>query len=140
MGLSNIFDIAGSALAAETTRLRTTASNMSNANMVSGSPETVYRAQYPVFRPADPVDRDWLGAAIAAGVVVDGIIEDTNPPIPQYQPNNPMADSQGFVYSPAINYVEEMANMISASRSYQMDIEVMNTAKQLMQRTLQLGD
>ena len=81
-----------------------------------------------------------MGQKISAGVAVDDIVETESDPIARYEPNNPLADDKGFVYAPNINHVEEMANMISASRSYQMDIEVLNTTKQLMQRTLQLGE
>lgn len=140
MPLNHIFDIAGSALRAETTRLQTSASNMSNANVVSNNKDETYRPQYPVFKSVQADANNWLDQTIKAGVVVDGIVESDSDPLTRYEPNNPLADENGFVYTPNINYVEEMTNMISASRSYQMDIEMLNTTKQLMLKTLQLGE
>lgn len=140
MPLNHIFDIAGSALKAETTRLQTSANNMGNAGVVSSSKEGTYRAQYPVFKTIQEDANKWFDDAIKAGVVVDGIVESEADPITRYEPNNPMADENGYVYTPNVNYVEEMTNMISASRSYQMNIEMLNTTKQLMAKTLQLGE
>ena len=139
MSLNTVFDIAGSALVAETTRLASSASNMSNANVVTGSPEDTYRAQYPVFQEVQEESQQWMNNQIRAGVAVPQFYESQAEPVKQYQPNHPLADKDGFVYSPNINYVEEMANIISASRAYQMDLEMLNTTKQLIQRTLQLG-
>jgi len=142
MSLTQIFAIAGSAMTAETKRLTTTSSNMSNANVVSGNPEDVYRAQYPVFKAiAEDANRSWaMGNEPKAGVKLEAVVESNAEPIQRYEPNNPLADKNGMVYAPNIKYVEELANMISASRSYQMDLEVMGTAKKLMQRTLELGE
>lgn len=142
MSLNNIFDIAGSAMSAETVRMSTSASNMANANVVVGSPDEVYQAQYPVFTAIQAE----ANAAMAAngqqpfgGVSVTGIYQSDADPFKRFEPNNPVADQDGFVYAPAVNHVEEMANMISASRSYQINLELIGTTKQLMQRTLQLG-
>lgn len=140
MSLNAIFDIAGSAMTAETTRLTTSAGNMSNANVESGSPEEVYQAKYPIFQAVQERANQWVGDNVKAGVKLKGIYESTVEPTRRYDPKNPIADQDGFVYVSNINYVEEMANVISASRSYQMDIELLNTTKQLMQRTLQLGE
>ena len=141
MGLTNIFNIAGSAMTAETQRLSTTSSNMSNANVVSSSPDQVYRAQYPIFKAmVENAQYQWSGETSNAGVKLDGIYESNAEPLKRHEPNNPLADKDGYVYAPNVNYVEELANMISASRSYQMDLEIMSTAKQLVQRTLQLGE
>lgn len=140
MSLSSIFDIAGSAMTAETVRLKTSAGNMSNANIEAGSPEEVYKAKYPIFKTIQENANQWAGERLAGGVEVTGIYESQAEPQRQYDPKNPIADADGFVYTPNVNYVEEMANVISASRSYEMDIELLNTAKQLMQRTLQLGE
>lgn len=140
MSLNTVFDIAGSAMSAETTRLSTSAENMSNANVVMGSPDEVYQAKYPIFQTVQESQNQWMGDQVKAGVQVKGIYESDSEPTQRYEPNNPLADEKGFVYTSNINYVEQMANVISASRSYQMNIELLNTTKQLMQRTLQLGE
>lgn len=140
MSLSAIFDIAGSAMTAETARLTSSAGNMSNANVESGSPDEVYKPKYPIFQSVQEHANQWMGDQAKAGVQLKGVYESDAEPAKRYEPNNPVADEKGFVYTPNVNYVEEMANVISASRSYQMDIELLNTTKQLMQRTLQLGE
>ncbi len=139
MTLSAIFNIAGSALTAETARLTTSAQNMSNANVESGNPEEVYKAKYPIFKAVQEHANQWMGEQTSGGVQLKGTYESTLDPRKRYAPDNPQADKQGFVYTPNVNYVEEMANVISASRSYQMDVELLNTTKQLLQRTLKLG-
>ncbi len=139
MSLDTIFAIASSGMSAETTRLSTSASNLSNANVVAGNPADVYQAQYPIFQTVQEQASAWMNDQVKAGVQVTGIYTSTAEPVASYQPNHPLADGDGMVYSPAVNYAEEMANVISASRAYQMNIEMMDTAKKLMQRTLQLG-
>lgn len=139
MTLNTIFDIAGSAMTAETMRLTTSASNMSNANVEASSPDEVYKPKYPIFKSIQENANKWVGDQVKAGVQVKGIYESDAEPTQRHEPNNPLADEKGFVYTSNVNYVEEMANVISASRSYQMNIELLNTTKQLMQRTLQLG-
>lgn len=135
MSLFRIFDISGSALHAQTIRLNTTASNMANIDSISSSTEQTYRARQPVFAAQ-------LNEAeeAVAGVDVLGIVESQTPLRQEYRPDHPMADSKGYVNLPNVNPVEEMANMISASRSYQANVEVLNTSKQMMMRTLALGD
>lgn len=140
MSLNSIFDIAGSAMTAETARLTSSAENMGNANIETGNPDEVYKAKYPIFQAVQEKANQWLGDQSKAGVQLKGVYESQNEPSKRYDPNNPMADDKGFVYTSKINTVEEMANIISASRSYQMQIELLGTAKQLMQRTLQLGE
>lgn len=140
MSLGVIFDIAGSALTAETARLSASAANMGNAGVESNSPDTVYKAQYPVFKAIQESANQWAGEQTKAGVQLQGSYESTSEPRKQYSPSNPMADANGFVYSPNIDYVSEMANVISSSRSYQMNLELVNATKQLIQRTLQLGE
>lgn len=140
MSLNAIFDIAASAMTAETARLTTSAGNMSNANVEASSPEEVYQAKYPIFKAVQENANQWMGNQIKAGVKLEGIHESDAEPRRRYDPNSPIADKDGFVYTSNINYVEEMANIISASRSYQMNIELLNTTKQLMQRTMQLGE
>ena len=141
MSLFKIFDVSGSALSAQSVRLNTVASNMANADVASSTPTGVYRARHPIFTAV----LDQAAAAVpaesgsAAGVRVAKIVESTAPPRAEYMPGHPLANKDGYVYFPAVNTVEEMADMISASRSYQGNVEIMNTVKQLMLRTLQLG-
>ena len=135
-----IFDIAGSGLSAQSVRLNTVASNLANADSVSSDPSSVYRARHPVFQAV----RAALGAAsdTAAGnaaVRVAGIVESNAPASVRHDPGNPLADAQGNVYAPNVNVIEEMTDMISASRAYQNDVEVMNTSRDLMLATLKLG-
>lgn len=136
MSSFKIFDIAGSGMSAQSVRLNTTASNLANADSVSGDPAQVYKARHPLFEAI----RAGLGTSNAnAGVSVKGIYENQAPPTARYEPGNPLADVNGYVYAPNVNTVEEMVNMISASRSYQNNVEVMNTAKEMMLATLRLG-
>ena len=136
MGLFSTFDVAGSALSAQSLRLNLTASNLANMNNVSGSPDDVYRARHAVFRSADATFADRLAAV---GVRVLGVVESSAPALERYDPGHPEADENGLVYAANVNAVEEMANMLSASRSYQSNLEVINTAKDLLLRTLTLG-
>lgn len=134
MSSFNMFDVVGSALSAQSLRLNLTASNLANMHNVAGDPADVYRARHAMFRAAGGTFSDAL-----AGVDVLGVIESDSAPIERYDPGHPQADSQGIVYAANVNAMEEMANMISASRSYQNNLEVINTAKDLMLRTLSLG-
>jgi len=145
MSLFRVFDISGSALRAQTARLNTTASNMANADSISSSTGQTYRARQPVFA----AQLDAAGSdGESAGVDVLGIVEsqaplrrDSQAPLRrEYRPDHPLSDPQGYVNLPNVNPVEEMANMISASRSYQSNVEVLNTSKQMLTRTLSLGD
>ena len=134
--LFKIFEVSGSALSAQSVRLNAVSSNMANAQMVSQTPEGAYRSKHPVFATV----LQGLGAdSTSTPVRVAGVMESQAPPRAEYAPQHPLADEQGYVYRPNVNVVEEMANMISASRSYQNNVEVMNTTKQLLLRTLQLG-
>lgn len=135
MALFSIFDIAGSGMTAQALRLNVTASNLANVDDVASSPDDVYRARHPLFR-ARPMDS--FGSALAA-VSVLGVVESEGEPLSRYQPGHPLADDTGMIYSTNVNAIEEMANMISASKSYQSNLEVVNTAKELMLRTLTLG-
>jgi flagellar basal-body rod protein FlgC len=134
MSSFNTFDIAGSALSAQSLRLNLTASNLANMHNVAGDPAGVYRARQAMFRAAGGSFESAL-----AGVEVLGVTESIAPPIERYDPGNPQANAEGLVYGANVNAMEEMANMISASRSYQSNLEVINTAKDLMLRTLALG-
>ena len=143
MSLGNVFDIAGSAMSAQSVRLNTTASNMANAESVSSSEGETYRARKPVFElkrmeNLQPGGMP-LGVQAGQGVNVAGIVESDAPLRQEYNPDHPMADEKGYVYYPNVNVVEEMADMISASRSFQINAEIMNTAKQMMQKALTLG-
>ncbi len=133
----SIFDIAGSGMSAQTVRLNVTASNLANADSISSSVGTTYRARHPVFRAM--LD-DARGDGSARGVTVAGIVESNAPARSRHEPANPLADANGYIHMPNVNVVEEMANMISASRSYQANVEMLNTSKQLMLRTLALGE
>jgi flagellar basal-body rod protein FlgC len=130
-----VFDIAGSALGAQTVRLNTTASNLANANSASSSTDETYRARQPVFATLLDESNDAV-----AGVEVAGIVESQEPLRRNYQPGHPLADEEGYVLMPNVNPVEEMANMISASQAYQNNVEVMNSSKQMLLRTLSLGE
>jgi flagellar basal-body rod protein FlgC len=137
MSLFNAIDVAATALEAQSVRLNTVSSNLANANTISSTEEGVYRAQNPVF---ETIYNELTGnGEVSAGVRVTEVIESDLPARREYAPHNPMADAEGFIYRPAINSVEEVANMLEASRSFQNNIEAMNTAKQLILRTLTLG-
>jgi flagellar basal-body rod protein FlgC len=136
MGLFKIFDIAGSAMSAQSVRLNATASNLANANTAAGRADQAYRARLPVFQTV--MDEQGLDPG-TAGVSVAQVTESTVPPQRIYEPGHPQADAQGYVYLPNVNVVDEMVNMISASRSYQNSVEVLNTSKDLLLRTLSLG-
>jgi flagellar basal-body rod protein FlgC len=138
------FDIAGSGMAAQSVRLNTTASNLANAESVSGDPSRVYKARHPIFEAVRAqlalnngmnASKDGNGPAVN----VTGIYESQAPALARYEPGNPLANADGYVYAPAVNVVEEMVNMISASRSYQNNVEVMNTSKDMLLATLRLG-
>jgi len=137
MSLFNIFDVAGTALSAQTLRLNTTSSNLANANSASSSTDETYRARQPVF--ATMLSDEFDDGNGSVGVQVLGIVEKQDPAREEYNPGHPLANEEGYIYMPNVNVIEEMANMISASRSYQTNVEVMNTAKQMLMRTLSLG-
>jgi flagellar basal-body rod protein FlgC len=129
----NIFDVAGSAMSAQSQRMNVTASNLANADSATGPDGQPYRARQVVFAVA-PSDQQQIG-----GVRVAGIVEDQSPMRMVYDPKNPLANAGGYVTMPNVNVVEEMVNMISASRSYQANVEVLNTAKTMMLKTLTVG-
>ncbi|MCB1645213.1 MAG: flagellar basal body rod protein FlgC [Pseudomonadales bacterium] len=144
MSLFGVFDIAGSGMSAQSVRLNTTASNIANAQSVSSSVDETYRARHPVFSALmdDEFERDFSEGGVfgaQGGVSVLGIVEDKSPLQMRYEPHHPMANEEGYVAYPNVNVVEEMTNMISSSRSFQVNVEVMNTAKTMMQRVLSLG-
>ena len=141
MSLMKIFDTAGSGMSAESLRLNTVASNLANADSVSSSPDTAYKAKELLFAPVLQAQGGVTSqnADTNVGVRMEGVTESQQPVESHYEPGNPMADASGFVYGSNVNPIDELVNMISASRSYQNNVEVMNTTKQLMIKTINLG-
>ena len=139
MSMFKIFDTAGSGMAAQSLRLNTVASNLANADSVSSTQQGAYRAKEPLFAAVKQRVEGAMAGAGTVGVKVDGITESQAAIPSRYEPGNPMADANGYVYGSNVNPVDELVNMISASRSYQNNVEVMNTTKQLMVKTLDLG-
>ena len=133
MSLFDSMNIASTALSAQTTRINTIASNMANANTVASTAEDTYRARAPIFQAVLEGESDQLG------VRVKTIEEVGRAPRQEFEPEHPLADENGFIYKPDMDMTTEMANMMSASRSFQSAIEVINTSKQLALRTLTLG-
>jgi flagellar basal-body rod protein FlgC len=133
MSLFNIFNVAGSAMSAQSQRLNTVASNIANADSTSSSTGQVYKSKQVVFTAAP------VAGAEATGVKVQQVVEDQSAPKMVYDPKHPQADENGYVAMPNVNVVEEMVNMISASRSYQTNVETMNAAKSMLLKTLSLG-
>lgn len=132
MSLFNIFNVAGSAMSAQSQRLNATASNLANADSVTSPTGEAYRAKAVVFE-ATPT------ASGATGVRVREVVEDPSPLKQVYDPKHPMADDKGYVSMPNVNVVDEMVNMLSASRSYQNNVETMNAAKSMLLKTLTIG-
>lgn len=147
MSLGSIFDIAGSGMTAQSLRLNTTASNIANAETASSSTGETYRARKPVFAAIqqsmlNPDQQGYMegnSEEAGAGVRVAGIVESDAELQMRYEPDHPAANEDGYVFYPNVNVVEEMADMMSSSRSFQMNVDVMNTAKTMMQRILTLG-
>ena len=133
MSIFNMFHVAGSALTAQSVRLNAVASNMANADSITSSDGRPYRAKQVVFE-ATPI-----GSEAAQGVRVKEVVESAAPPRMLYDPKNPAANAEGYGAMPNVDGVEEMGNMISASRSYQSNADVMNTARTLLMRTLAMG-
>ncbi|MEB0041392.1 MULTISPECIES: flagellar basal body rod protein FlgC [unclassified Pseudomonas] len=146
MSLASVFSIAGTGMSAQTTRLNTVASNIANAETVSSSAGGTYRARHPVFATVMQGQTDGDSGSLfgseseaGEGVQVAGIVQDQSNLDARYEPNHPAADKNGYVYYPNVNVVQEMADMISASRSFQTNADMMNTAKTMMQKVLTLG-
>jgi flagellar basal-body rod protein FlgC len=135
MSLFNIFNVSGSAMSAQAQRLNTVASNLANADSATSASGEAYRAKQVVFE-AVPLGN---GATGATGVKVREVIDDPSPLKMVYDPKHPMADGKGYVAMPNVNVVDEMVNMMSASRSYQTNVETMNAAKTMLMKTLTLG-
>ncbi len=137
MSFFSVFDVASSALSALSVRLNVTSSNLANAESVSSSTGETYRARHPVF--ATLVQEGLDADPAVVGVRVLGIVESQAPLRVEHRPDHPLADENGNIRLPNVNLVEEMANMISSSRSYQSNVEVVNASKQMAMRTLSLG-
>lgn len=137
MSLFNVFDVSATGMSAQSTRLNTTASNIANAESVSSSADQVYRARHPVF--AAQMQKFAGGQQDSVGVQVLGIVESDKALNVEYAPQHPLADKDGFIYKPNVNVIEEMTNMISASRSYQTNVQLAESAKNMLNKTLLLG-
>ncbi|MFA9276157.1 MAG: flagellar basal body rod protein FlgC [Candidatus Aquirickettsiella gammari] len=133
MSLFKIFDVSGSAMSAQAQRLNVVSSNLANADSVTSSNGQAYKAKQVVFTAMQTND------PASTGVKVTQVVEDPNPPKMMYDPKHPLADEKGYVSMPNVNVVEEMVNMISASRSYQTNVETMNAAKSMLLKTLSIG-
>jgi len=136
MSSFKIFDIAGSGMNAQNLRMNIVASNMANVDAVSSSINETYRARQPVFRA---LLNDMNTRAPASGVQMVGVVESKAPLVREFAPNHAMADKDGYIYRPNVNMVEEMANMISASRAYQNNVEVVNATRRMISATINLG-
>jgi flagellar basal-body rod protein FlgC len=138
MSLFSVINVAGYGMDAQSTRLNTVASNLANADSVSSTAEGAYRSREPLFAAVksqfDPGQQ-----AVGEGVQVLGVTESQAAIPSRYEPGNPLANADGYVFASNVNPVDELVNMISASRSYQNNVEVMNSTRQLMQKTLDLG-
>ena len=137
MSLFNVMRISSTGMHAESVRLNTTASNIANANSVSSSYGETYKARHPVFSATlnEAFDQQTKGA----GVKVLGVVESQKPLQIEYAPHNPMADENGYIYRPNVNIVEEMADMMSASKAYETNVQVADTTKRIFRRVMQLG-
>jgi flagellar basal-body rod protein FlgC len=136
MSLLNIFEIAGTALTAQTVRMNTTASNMANLESVSSSTGETYRARHPVF---EAIYSDSMRNGLSSGVRVTGIVESQAQLRKEYRPEHPKADDDGYIFFPNVNSIEEMTNMMSATRSFQNNIEIINSSKQMLLNALRIG-
>ncbi len=138
MSIEKIYGVASTALNAQLTRMNATASNLANASTVASTPDEVFKAKRPVFKALVNDEMTHAGAPYVGGVKVDRMSEDPSPPRRVHDPRNPMADAQGYVYQANVSEVTEMVEMLSAARSYQNNVEVINTARSLMLRTLEI--
>jgi flagellar basal-body rod protein FlgC len=136
MGLYNVFNVAGSSMSAQSVRLNTVASNLANADTASTTENEIYRSRQPVFAAVLQA----LGTEQPSiPVRTAGIVESQAPARQEYQPDHPQANDEGYIYRSNVNTIEEMTNMMAASRSYQNSVEVFNTSKQLLLKTLSMG-
>jgi len=136
MGLYNVFNVAGSSMSAQSVRLNTVASNLANADTVTTTEKEIYRSRQPVFAA---VLQALGNEQSSIPVRTAGIVESQQPARQEFQPDHPLADQEGYIYRSNVNTIEEMTNMMAASRSYQNSVEVFNTSKQLLLKTLSIG-
>jgi len=136
MSFSNIIGIAGTALNAQLLRLNLTASNIANATTVAGSEKDAYKAKRPVFQALLNQQQTNAGASYVGGVKVERVVDDNLHVQPIYEPGHPQADAKGYIYRSGVNEISEMVDMMSAARSYQNNVEVVNTARELMLKTI----
>lgn len=137
MSLFNVMDIASTGMSAQSVRLNTTASNVANANSVSSSYEDTYKARHPVFAAELRQASEHQGAGSRVNVL--GIVESDKPLQIEYSPGHPMADENGYIYKPNVNVVEEMADMMSASKAYETNVQIADTTKRIFRNVLRLG-
>jgi flagellar basal-body rod protein FlgC len=133
MSLFSIFNVSGSAMSAQSKRLNTVASNLANADSATSSTGQVYKAKQVIFSATSVAGQENDGVKVAQ------VVEDQSPAKMVYDPKNPLADEKGYVAMPNVNVVDEMVNMISASRSYQTNVDTMNAAKTMLLKTLTIG-
>jgi flagellar basal-body rod protein FlgC len=138
MALDQIFGIAGSALNAQSVRMNTIASNLANAGTVAGTDQDAFRAKRTVFKAIMEQHGSAQDGSYQGGLKVKEISNDPSPVRRLLDPGNPLADKDGYVYTSNVNEMGEMVDMMAASRSYQNNVEVINTARQLMMRTLEI--
>ncbi len=138
MSLLNVFNISGTAMSAQSVRMNVTASNMANADAISSSIDQTYKARHPVFETILD-DFNFGDSGTTGGVRIAGVIESQAEASKEYQPGNPLADEEGYIYRPNVNIIEEMANMIAASRNYQTNVEMVNASKRMLTETLSIG-
>jgi flagellar basal-body rod protein FlgC len=138
MSIDNIFGIGGTALNAQMIRMNTTASNLANAGTTSATEKEAYRGKRTIFKSLMDDQMTNAGSPYVGGVKVDKIVDDTKPVARVYDPGNPLSDGDGFVFQSNVNEVTEMVDMMAASRSYQNNVEVVNTARELMMRSLEI--
>jgi flagellar basal-body rod protein FlgC len=137
MSLFNVFNVTGSAMSAESIRLNTTSSNLANADSISSSAKDTYKARHAIFAAEMNHARNSNDYTIPVKVL--GIVESNKPLTAEYNPEHPLANDEGYIYKPNVNVMEEMANMISASRAYQTNVQLADASKQMLLRTLQMG-
>lgn len=136
MAIDNVFGIAGSALSAQLVRLNLTASNIANAHTATSTEATAFKAKKPVFQAIMEQQKNQAGVKYQGGVKIDKIVDDPAPSVKVYEPGHPQADKDGFLYKSNVNEISEMVEMMAAARSYQNNVEVVNTARDLMTRTI----
>ncbi|MEO3989848.1 flagellar basal body rod protein FlgC [Pseudocitrobacter cyperus] len=140
MAFTDIYRVSGSAMTAQTVRLNTIASNLANAETAAATEEGVYKARRPVFAAIYNNDELMNSRALTGARVQVMDVVESGDAVERYEPHNPLANDNGYVYYPGVNVVEEMADMMSASRSFETNVEVLNSVKSMQQSLLRLGE